>query len=284
MSHKKQEEKSIFGYIFDLRSLLIGLLLISLFSFLFRHFPALDMKVAGSFYDNGFIAQRSDFWLAIRRFSIALTKVLAVFFIGLWLWRFFFLKSNQDISFAKLIFATISLLTGPLIITNLIFKEQWGRPRPKHLQDFGGEATFTSAWDISSQCLSNCSFVSGETSSALWLLTLIPFLPVAWHMGAVVFTVCYTILISALRMAFGAHFLSDVIFSSLFNFVVFTLVFMLVYKDGFCLKPREWANEKQALCYFTVFGKGVRTFIFSVSRPLVLAYLNVMDKVREKSI
>ena len=64
----------------------------------------------------------------------------------------------------------IGFLVGPIIgcglIANLYFKDTWGRARPVHIEEFGGNKNFTGAFKKSSECQRNCSWISGETSAA----------------------------------------------------------------------------------------------------------------------
>ena len=64
----------------------------------------------------------------------------------------------------------VGFLVGPIIgcglIANLYFKETWGRARPVHIEEFGGNKIFTGAFKKSSECQRNCSWISGETSAA----------------------------------------------------------------------------------------------------------------------
>ena len=109
-------------------------------------------------------------------------------------------------------FLLIALIVGPGLMVNAVLKENWGRARPDDITAFGGGRTFTAALQPSDQCTHNCSFVAGDPSMGFYLQA---FAYVrrrrqrAWLAGGL----AAGGLIGLFRIALGAHFLSDVIFS-----------------------------------------------------------------------
>ena len=129
---------------------------------------------------------------------------------------FFFLfilqrKKKKELRFRL---AVVGLLIGPIIgcgvIANLIFKENWGRARPVHITEFGGNKIFSNPFIRSDQCETNCSWISGETSGAFSFMvgTIILrnhiFFICNWILGFFVFF-C--------RLSMGGHFFSDNLFA-----------------------------------------------------------------------
>jgi len=90
-----------------------------------------------------------------------------------------------------------------------------GRARPRDVMAFGGEDVFTPALWLSDACTHNCSFVSGHAALAFWT-TAFAFL-VPKESRAIVFVsgLVLGVLMGITRMAEGAHFLSDVVFSGM---------------------------------------------------------------------
>jgi len=111
----------------------------------------------------------------------------------------------------SLYFITLFLL-GPGLLVNGILKVFWGRPRPINIEAFGGAWPFQEAWVIGSQW-SNRSFTSGEAATVACLLPLVLFVPREWRLQVGVITGLFVAAVSLNRMAFGAHFLSDVTIS-----------------------------------------------------------------------
>lgn len=106
------------------------------------------------------------------------------------------------------------LAIGPGLIVNGLLKSAWGRPRPVQVDLFGGDATFTPAWTISDGCARNCSFVSGEASSAAWMVAAVWLMtPPEWRRWTVPAALTYGVALSVNRIAFGGHFLSDTLLS-----------------------------------------------------------------------
>lgn len=120
--------------------------------------------------------------------------------------------------------ALISLALGCGLIVNLFLKTFSGRPRPRETTLFGGDLDFVHAGSFAGQCLKNCSFVSGEASSAGWLLCLILLVPPRWRLRAGVPLALVSLAVPVLRVITGAHYLSDAVLGWLSSIVVFMAV------------------------------------------------------------
>jgi len=122
-------------------------------------------------------------------------------------------------------------MLGPGLVANGIFKTLWGRARPREIVEFGGHHLFSSPLLPSHECLSNCSFVSGE-GSAVTCVALIAVLLLwprcGWRGRFTVVTAAtfYAACGSILRIAFGGHFLSDIIFAALLMGVVVPAIYL----------------------------------------------------------
>ncbi|HRJ13162.1 MAG TPA: phosphatase PAP2 family protein, partial [Alphaproteobacteria bacterium] len=125
---------------------------------------------------------------------------------------------------SRLNFVFITVFTSVLMIINVLFKEFWGRARPSQITEFGGKADFTAAWQVTNQCQSNCAFTSGHAGIAACLALLAVFLPAKYRMPYLIFAVIFYAVASFMRMARGAHFLSDVTISGFVVLVVAMLV------------------------------------------------------------
>ncbi len=124
----------------------------------------------------------------------------------------------------KLNFLYISTFLSVAVIINGILKSFWGRARPGQIVEFGGKADFTPVWVISDQCQSNCAFVSGHAGIAACAALLAVFLPHKYRVPYLIFAVIFYMVASFMRMARGAHFLSDVTLSGLIVLAVAMLV------------------------------------------------------------
>lgn len=141
------------------------------------------------------------------------------------------IAAGRGFEFARTRFAATALAAlalGPGLLVNGLLKGYWGRPRPAATDLFGGDLPFVPAGQWSDACVSNCSFVSGEASSIFWLVCLIPLLPERHRRPGAVAIVAAAVFTSALRIAFGGHYLSDVVLGALSTLIVFAALATLV--------------------------------------------------------
>jgi membrane-associated PAP2 superfamily phosphatase len=186
-------------------------ILLGLVSIIFAAVPEVDLTVSRFFWnpDSGFDLNSNSALIAFRdvnRFlPWAVIGIAAVLLVPSPLLR----GLRQRPAPHKLVFLITFFAVGPGLSVHLI-KMLVGRARPRALQEFGGDAFFTPAWEFTDQCARHCSFISGESATAFALLTLIVFVNPKYSM---VYLVAVTILAAAFsftRVLHGAHFLSDV--------------------------------------------------------------------------
>ena len=113
---------------------------------------------------------------------------------------------------------------GPGLIVNLGFKDHWGRPRPYQTQDFNGPTHSNPGTTTDGACKRNCSFVSGEASTGFWMVAPASVLPPPWRGPAIVAALAFGFGASLLRLAFGGHYLSDVLLGGLITLIVIEVV------------------------------------------------------------
>ena len=128
------------------------------------------------------------------------------------------------------LFLVVTLALGPGIVTNLIFKDHWGRPRPIDVTEFGGSDRFMPWWDPRGPCANNCSFVAGEPSGAFWTLAPAALAPPPWRPLAYGAALAFGAGIGLLRIGSGAHFFTDVVFAGVFMFLVVWTLHGLIYR------------------------------------------------------
>jgi membrane-associated PAP2 superfamily phosphatase len=119
---------------------------------------------------------------------------------------------------AALLLATLVL--GPGLLVNGVFKENWGRPRPRQTLELGGEQAYVPplrpnfAGEGKSFACGHCSV--GFSLVAGWFL-LRPVAP--WvARGVLALALGIGLLSGVGRMAAGGHFLSDVLWSGLLTY------------------------------------------------------------------
>jgi membrane-associated PAP2 superfamily phosphatase len=113
------------------------------------------------------------------------------------------------------LFLVVLMALGPGLIVNAVFKDHWGRPRPREITQFGGKKQFLQPWQKGEDGKGR-SFPSGHASSAFFLSA--PYfiyrrsnrrLSRLWLAGGIVFG----ILMSIARITQGGHFLSDTVWA-----------------------------------------------------------------------
>jgi lipid A 4'-phosphatase len=211
-------------------AILLGLCLLA--TVVFVGVPGLDIKVSSLFTDeNGrFFLARNGFANALRSVFVWTITFSIVFALIMFLGSFY--RSNRlKIHRNVWAFACAAFALGPGLLVNGMLKEYWGRARPQQIVEFGGRLDFSSAFQISDQCVQNCSFVSGEGSAAATLAVVLLMLigrdPHIFARGrASISIIVLAVLCAFLRVAFGRHFASDTIFAILFC----TILALLLYR------------------------------------------------------
>jgi len=198
------------------------LALLCFFQALFAAVPQIDLWVSALFWapGNGFLATESIMLKFFRELALnaslfmALIALIAVI-ISPW-------KSHPLTVPARVWkFILCLFVLGPGLLVNGLLKTYGGRARPANVMEFGGDLTFSPAFEFAGQCLRNCSFVSGEASGAMALMIAIFAIAARFQNQALqhytqIGVVFLGLSCSVLRIVFGRHFLSDVIFGWLF--------------------------------------------------------------------
>src|SRR5215510_3108994 len=192
-------------------------------------FPEIDLFVAHATFSpaTGFIGWQLG-WLGVVRsaFIVFYFGTIALAIVG-WLAS---RKSHRSIVGAKeSMFMLLCLSVGPGLLANVGFKDQWGRARPKQIVEFGGARHFTPALLPTDQCKRNCSFVSGEASSVFAPFYAAAAIAPQWAAPLVVVGTAAGLAAGSVRIAQGAHFLSDVVFAGLFMGLTVLALYRLIF-------------------------------------------------------
>ena len=203
-----------------------------LFGLLFLFYPSLDIYFSSLFfYGNQFLSEKYTFIKFLRVYLKNLMIIIPV--ISLLILFIDFINKKQNMR--RLInkrtkFSLIGLIVGPIlgcgIIANLYFKDTWGRARPVHVEEFGGNKIFTPAFLKSDQCEKNCSWISGETSAAFSLTvgTILLKNPIFF-----ISNVFLGFFVFFCRLSMGGHFFSDNIFAMIFMIYLAILYKYIIY-------------------------------------------------------
>jgi membrane-associated PAP2 superfamily phosphatase len=216
--------------------LIVALGLAAVVGLLFGLYPQLDLRIAQPFHDiidanhnlfawrlYGPLARVRDAGLWIPGLLVA-APVVAV------LLKLILPRRRMLVSGRAALFLMATMALGPGLLVNVALKEHWGRPRPVHVSVMGGDRHFVAWWDPRGDCPSNCSFVSGDVSGAAWTFAPAALAPPSWRAVAYAGALAFTLGMAALRIAVGAHFLTDTAFAGIFTFLVIWLVHGLIYR------------------------------------------------------
>ncbi len=203
----------------NVRILIALLIALAAVGLVFGLWPQLDLATTRFVYAHG------GFWGASRYAGAArdILRVAPFWLLGglsaLWAARRFGWNGPAP-STRAMIFLIASLTLGSGLIVNLGLKDHSHRPRPVHVAEFGGDAAFRPWWRFDGACVKNCAFASGEAASGFWMLAPALITPPPLRALAVAAALFYGAATSLLRIAFGGHFLSDVLFGGLISILV----------------------------------------------------------------
>jgi len=214
---------------------------------IFVGWPDLDLAVARLFYvePRHFLFSQSTI-SAMLRFGFRLvtwtTAALAVIGIILVLAK---RRHLLGLGLPQWIFLALVLITGPGLIANTLLKDNWARPRPIQVVEFGGTDRFTPVLERSGSCARNCSFVSGEASATFAIFFAVAMLARRRRAALMAAAVAAGSIAGLIRMGEGGHFLSDVIFAAVFMALDVALLHWLVFHVLLQRTPDEaWWHDK----------------------------------------
>jgi lipid A 4'-phosphatase len=214
-------------------SFIILMILGVLTGVIFAADPSLDLKVASFFREMAAHpeARRFDRVIDVIRqagpFLIAATVAPAIVTLVM---KTFSPQRPAPMPACAALYVILTLSLGPGLLVNGILKETWARPRPGMVTEFGGEYNFMPWWDPRGSCDSNCSFVSGETSSAVWMTAPAMVVPPPWRYAALGTAALYGVVFAFIRLLAGGHFMSDVLFAAIFTGLVIWAVHGVLFR------------------------------------------------------
>jgi membrane-associated phospholipid phosphatase len=196
----------------------------------FALWPKFDLRVEHLFYaGSGHFLIHGALANFARRVGIYLPLVVLVLLLLAGMVRALGLGWRWAPSVRAMVFLALTMALGPGLLVNTALKDHAHRPRPVQVKEFDGKSDFRPFYRFDGACHSNCSFVSGETSAAVWLVAPAMLAPVAWEPLAIGGALAFGLMIGLLRMGFGHHFPSDVVFATLLTLFVIRCCHGLLY-------------------------------------------------------
>ena len=193
----------------------------------FAALPGVDLAISALFHsDAGFALSGDPVLKALRKSSSWVMGLMLLGLIGTVVAAIVRNPRRLSLAGRRALVLIAGLALGSGLIVNGLLKSLWGRARPIQIEAFGGDADFTRAWQVSDQCLSNCSFVSGEGSSAAWMVAAVAVMsPPELRRWTLPLAIAYGAALSLNRIAFGGHFLSDILLSWALTGLVLTALY-----------------------------------------------------------
>jgi membrane-associated PAP2 superfamily phosphatase len=218
--------------------IIIAFAIAAMVGLLFGVVPELDLELSALFVDPAtgkFLSDRACLfgihWAApARDASMWIVAALAVPAAVALVFKLLVPSLGLAIPARAIMFLLGTLTLAPGLLTNVLLKDHWGRARPLAVHEFGGADRFTPWWDPRGPCPRNCSFVTGEGAGAFWTLAPAALAPVPLRPFAYAAAIGFGAAVGTLRMAFGGHFFTDVVWSGVLTFLVIWIVHGVLYR------------------------------------------------------
>lgn len=226
-----------------------------------------DLNTAKWLYkigDNSWRIGDDPFWKFIYNYSTipaAIVILLSLAALGVGFWHKLF-RPWQKV----FLFLILSGFIGPGLITNLILKDYWHRPRPRELVEFNGWSQFQ---PILTYQASNegRSFPCGHATMGFYFLA--GYFLLRRHSPDAAATVgfgsiCFGTVIGIARMAQGAHFFSDVLWAAAICWFVPLLLYYALRLDRSLVFTRPISISKIPLWQKLLWVSGIITVVVAV--------------------
>lgn len=191
----------------------------------FFWFTDFDLQAAALFYqpsdeNDAWPWQHWWLWQILFRYADAFIRVVAIGALVIAPLGCFLPKLKPIKRPALYIFLVI--LLGPGLVVNLVFKDHWGRPRPVHVTEFGGQYPYIPPLEIGAT--GEKSFPCGHCSVS-YVFFVLYFLSRKRKLFYFLLTMMLALLMGLTRMSAGGHFISDILWSGYLVFFVSWLVY-----------------------------------------------------------
>lgn len=194
---------------------------------LFVAMPEVDLAVSQLFMEEGrFTFNEVGLWKLLHQWIIHVPRI--AFFAMLAYLAVAFAWPRAALARRRRQFAYLALVLalGPGVGVALL-KDHWGRARPSQVLEPGHSSRFTPPLVPASECPRNCAFVSGHAAMGFYLMAVglaFPRHRRAWLAAGLA---CGSA-IGVLRLAQGAHFLSDIVFAGILTWFVAVILAKLM--------------------------------------------------------
>lgn len=193
----------------------------------------LDLQISALFFapGEGWIAKDLPFWRFLYDYANVPAFMLAGGALAVLIgsWRVTCFKPYRRAA----LFLILALALGPGLIVNTIFKDHWGRPRPRNVQAFEGPDAFLPVWQKGT-AKNGHSFASGHAAIAFFLFTPYFLLRGPSRRWAFAFLAAgsgWGFVVGLARIVQGGHFASDVLWAGGFVYLCNVLLYSALRLD-----------------------------------------------------
>lgn len=199
--------------------------------------PVWDLLLSRYFYDpvhnnfpGGWLFDEIRFWAVFPAIGTAIgaTFVLALSYV---------IKPDWKKWRSHVLLLILPMALGAGILTHTLFKDHWGRPRPRQVTEFGGDQPFRPFYspNFSLQVQPLKSFPCGHASMGFYFFSLILLgrrLSCQWvYLLGIFLTLFLGSALSITRIAQGGHFFSDTLATALLLWSVALTSDWLLFSD-----------------------------------------------------
>lgn len=181
--------------------------------------PQIDVEVESVFFAGDHFLADSEPGRLARDFGRVIPFLILFGLLLLWIVGKLGGASEGMPRGRSIAWLALSMLLGPGLLVDEL-KDISHRPRPVQVREFGGSEDFRPFFRFDGDCPRNCSFPSGEASAAFWTLAPASLAPPPLRPVAIAGALVFGFAVGGLRMAVGAHFLSDVVFATILTIMV----------------------------------------------------------------
>jgi lipid A 4'-phosphatase len=212
----------------------ISLIITAFLTFLLILFPEVDISFSQLFFseESGFLYQENFLVYQLYVLLPLLTKLFILVCLLYLVYLVVKYRSYKRILRSGVFFLVIAAAISPGLVVNEVFKENFGRARPRHIEEFNGKREFTGAFTMSDQCKRNCSFSSGHAAMGYFLTAIAYTTNLLYFNRIYLIGIVFGSLVGLSRIVMGGHFLSDVLASAFvvlfLDHVIFILWQMLI--------------------------------------------------------
>ncbi|MCB5235101.1 MAG: phosphatase PAP2 family protein [Candidatus Cloacimonetes bacterium] len=243
------------------RGFWLPVLIMALTAVIFNIF-LLDIYTQARYYSEGWRLATNTTIVFIYKYSNipALITVLG----SLLLLALSYIRSYSLIKYRKLfIYLVIVMIVGPGLVINTALKDNWGRPRPRDIQEFGGKHAYEAPLRMNRDSPGK-SFPCGHASMGFYFFAFAHVLGIfslrRYHFTNII-SMLFGSTIGWVRIVQGGHFLSDVIFSGALVFLVAHIIWHLMKLDRnpFCI-PKE-SDKQLSVKHLVIIGSVAVLFL-----------------------